>query len=69
MNRPDGTDRLLIALYGESSARTIGKAIGGSEAKMLHDAADLIASLKSRIAELEPQWLEQRALCAAFARE
>jgi len=39
----DGTDALLTALYGESSARTIGKAVGGSQARMLFDAAAKIA--------------------------
>ncbi|HTU18910.1 MAG TPA: hypothetical protein VMG10_12695 [Gemmataceae bacterium] len=42
----DGTDRLLTVLYGESSARTIGKAIGGSRAPMLWDAAEEIVRLR-----------------------
>jgi hypothetical protein len=42
----DGTDRLLRMLYGESSARTIGKAIDGSRAPMLWDAAAEILRLR-----------------------
>ena len=40
----DGADQLLTLLYGESSAATIGKAIGGSQARMLFDAAEEIAA-------------------------
>ena len=42
----DGTDRLLTVLYGESSAETIRHAIGGSESRMLGDAAELIVDLR-----------------------
>lgn len=51
-SRPDGTDALLIALYGESSAKTIGKAIGGSNARMLHDAAKRIVELQAEVQQM-----------------
>lgn len=40
----DGTGRLCRALYGRKA--TARDYVGGSEAKMLHDAADRIAQLK-----------------------
>ncbi len=42
---PDGTQRLCDVLYGKD---VVGKWIGGSNAVMLHDAADLIASLRQK---------------------
>jgi hypothetical protein len=38
----DGTDRLCRALYGAAKPADY---LGGSDAKMLHDAADRIAEL------------------------
>ena len=60
----DGCDRLLTVLYGESSAKTIGKAIGGSQAPMLHDAAARIRSLETEVkllnkGEYDDSWRRQ----------
>lgn len=41
--KPDGTERLCQALYGRKAAPR--DYIGGSDAKMLHDAADRIIEL------------------------
>jgi len=41
----DGTERLCQALYGRKA--TARDYVGGSDAKMLHDAADRIAELKA----------------------
>lgn len=49
----DGTDQLLTVLYGESSARTIGYALGGSNARMLRDAAKCITDLRAILEELD----------------
>lgn len=48
----DGTDRLLRVLYGESSARTIRHAVGGSNARMLFDAAAEIKKLRGDLQAL-----------------
>ena len=47
MKPQNGTDKLLIALYGKSDSTTIGKAIGGHDAQMLHDAAKEIERLRT----------------------
>ena len=52
VDRKDGTDLLLEALYGVSSAQTIGKAIGGSNAPMLRDAAQEILHLRQENADI-----------------
>jgi hypothetical protein len=44
----DGTHRLLMALYGRDDVSTVGKLLGGSDAKMLHDAADEILRGRTR---------------------
>ena len=41
----DGTERLCQALYGRKAKPA--DYLGGSDAKMLHDAADLIAELQA----------------------
>lgn len=43
----DGMGQLLTALYGESSARTIRFSLGGSNARMLIDAAEIIGKPRS----------------------
>jgi len=40
---PDGTNRLCVLLYGDEDVR---KYVGGSNAPMLHDAADEITRLR-----------------------
>ena len=45
-NDQDGTSRLCHELYGKE---IVGKYIGGSQAPMLHDAADEIARLREAI--------------------
>lgn len=47
----DGTDQLLTVLYGESSARTIPFSLGGSNARMLIHAAEIIGKLRVEIAK------------------
>lgn len=46
----DGTHRLCMALYGEVKARYY---IGGSDAIMLHDAADRLRRLRIKVRRLE----------------
>jgi len=53
--RGDGTSRLLVALYGEADIR---RALGGSEARMLHDAVDEIAKLRAIAGLLEGRAIE-----------
>jgi len=53
----DGTERLCIALYGVEE--DISKIIGGSNAPMLHDAANKIAALEAELAagkEISQRW-------------
>ena len=45
MSKADGTERLCQAVYGKKEEP--GNYLGGSEAKMLHDAADLIEKLRA----------------------
>ena len=47
----DGTDRLCQVVYGRSPKAE--DYLGGSNAKMLHDAADKIEELKKQIEELK----------------
>ena len=46
----DGSHRLCMALYGKEETR---KMLGGSEAPLLHDAADRILELEKRLEALE----------------
>jgi hypothetical protein len=46
----DGTDRLCMALYGRLSEAE--DYLGGSDAKMLHDAADRITQLQTQLDSL-----------------
>jgi len=46
----DGTGRLLKALYG-SEKDNIEKALGGSDAQMLYDAAEIIEKAKANDSE------------------
>ena len=47
--QPDGTDRLCRALYGRNA--TPKDYLGGSQAKMLHDAADRLAHPEAAVPE------------------
>ena len=47
---PDGTERLCTELYGGVSAK---RYLGGSDAQMLHDAADKIRDLEAHIELIE----------------
>lgn len=47
----DGTDRLVRAIHGRKAKGR--DYIGGSQANMLHEGADLIEELRARVAELE----------------
>ncbi len=44
MSHQDGTDKLCQAVYGRAAKAS--DYLGGSEARMLHDAADKITELK-----------------------
>lgn len=62
----DGTERLLAALYKHEPTRAlVNKYLGGSDAQMLHDAADRIAELEQenamRKAECERVWALEKA--------
>lgn len=60
----DGTDRLCHALYGRPAA--CNDYLGGSEAKMLHDAADALAAERARTADLERRLREAEAESATL---
>lgn len=50
-DRPDGTTRLGIALYGREPLPS--EFLGGSEAPMLHDAADRLVELDAEVVRLD----------------
>lgn len=59
-SEPDGAERLCRALYGrEPKAREY---LGGSEAKMLHDAADRLEAMKAENTHLKSRLAAARNL-------
>ena len=54
----DGTHRLCTELYGECGPKQMRKVVGGSDARMLHDAVDEIQRLKELLrAAKVPDWV------------
>jgi hypothetical protein len=64
--QPDGTERLCLALYGAVKPRHY---LGGSQARMLHDAADAIVTLRAVVDALPAcmtEGCDKKATCAYF---